>query len=97
MAAARHESMRDCPDAQGEYVTHYAQRALRVRCPLTNADDWQRSVGIGDYPLRKRLSPEQLAGELSAMNVPNREAACIWRETIYKAIYALPAGGLRRS
>ncbi|SUD59496.1 putative transposase [Ectopseudomonas oleovorans] len=52
--------------------------------------------------LRERLSPEQIAGKLRSMNIPNLRDAYVCRETIYgaairNAIYALPVGERRRS
>ena len=44
--------------------------------------------------LRERLSPEQIAGKLRSMNIPNLRNAYVCRETIYNAIYALPVGEL---
>lgn len=46
--------------------------------------------------LRERLSPEQIAGKLRSMNIPNLRDAYVCRETIYNAIYALPVGELRK-
>ncbi|RMT95925.1 hypothetical protein ALP39_200053 [Pseudomonas marginalis pv. marginalis] len=44
--------------------------------------------------LRERLSPEQIAGKLRSMNMPNLGDAYVCRETIYNAIYALPVGSV---
>lgn len=54
------------------------------------------------HMLRERLSPEQIAGKLRSMNIPNLRDAYVCRETIYgaairNAIYALPVGERRRS
>ncbi|MNC55165.1 hypothetical protein D3C75_1046800 [compost metagenome] len=49
------------------------------------------------HMLRERLSPEQIAGKLRCMNIPNFRDAYVWRETIYKAIYALPVGERRKA
>lgn len=48
------------------------------------------------YLLRKYFSPQQIAGKLRAMELPNFEGAYVCRETIYNAIYALPVGELRK-
>src|SRR3546814_16693249 len=48
------------------------------------------------HMLRERLSPEQIAGTLRSMNIPNLRDAYVCRETIYNAIYALPVGELRK-
>lgn len=48
------------------------------------------------YLLRQRLSPEQIAGRLKTMDIPNLKEAYVCRETIYDAIYALPVGQLRK-
>ena len=48
------------------------------------------------HMLRKRLSPEQIAGKLRSMNIPSLREAYVCRETIYNAIYALPVGELRK-
>jgi IS30 family transposase len=45
--------------------------------------------------LRERFSPEQIAGKLRVMKI-NFEEAYVCRETIYKAIYAIPVGELRK-
>lgn len=44
--------------------------------------------------LRPRCSPEQIAGKLRS--IPTFEDACVCREAIYSAIYALPVGELRK-
>ena len=46
--------------------------------------------------LRERLSPGQIAGKLRSMTIPSLREACVCRETIYNAIYALPVGELRQ-
>lgn len=48
------------------------------------------------YLLRKRFSPQQIAGKLNAMEFPNLEGTYVCRETIYNAIYALLVGELRK-
>ncbi|WP_155736420.1 IS30 family transposase, partial [Stutzerimonas frequens] len=48
------------------------------------------------HMLREHLSPEQIAGKLRSMNIPNLRDAYVCRETIYNAIYALPVGELRK-
>lgn len=48
------------------------------------------------YLLRKRFSPEQIAGKLRSMEFPQFEDAYVCRETIYNAVYALPVGELRK-
>src|SRR5690606_24680917 len=48
------------------------------------------------YMLRKRYSPEQIAGKLRTMEIPTFEENYVCRETIYNAIYALPMGELRK-
>ncbi len=47
------------------------------------------------YLLREGFSPEQIAGKLRRMKI-NFEEAYACRETIYKAIYAMPVGELRK-
>lgn len=44
--------------------------------------------------LRKRFSPQQIAGKLNTMEFPNIEDTYVCRETVYNAIYALPVGEL---
>jgi len=48
------------------------------------------------YLLRKRFSPQQIAGKLRSMEFPSFEDTFVCRETIYNAIYALPVGELRK-
>ncbi|BBT18333.1 IS30 family transposase [Metapseudomonas otitidis] len=48
------------------------------------------------HMLRERLSPEQIAGKLRSMNIPNLRNAYVCRETIYNAIYPLPVGERRK-
>lgn len=52
--------------------------------------------GLVVHMLRQRLSPEQIAGKLKYMTIPDLRDAYVCRETIYDAIYALPVGGLRK-
>jgi IS30 family transposase len=48
------------------------------------------------YLLRKRFSPEQIAGKLRSMEFLKFEDAYVCRETIYNAVYTLPVGELRK-
>ena len=48
------------------------------------------------HMLRQRLSPEQIASKLKAMDIASLRDAYVCRETIYSAIYALPIGQLRK-
>ena len=45
--------------------------------------------------LKKCHSPEQIAGQLKAMNIPSLRDAYVCKETIYIAVYALPVERLR--
>ncbi|WPP46279.1 IS30 family transposase [Pseudomonas sp. AN-1] len=86
--------------AQGEYATQHAQRAMRERrmsCrPRQKLVPGNELFELVVHLLRKRFSPEQIAGKLRAMELPNFEDAYVCRETIYNAIYALPVGELRK-
>ena len=86
--------------AQGEYITQHAQRATcerRMPCrPQKKLMPGTELFDLVVYLLRKRFSPEQIAGKLRAMEFPNFEDAYVCRETIYNAIYALPVGELRK-
>lgn len=64
-----------------------AGRQRRKLCPSGRSRLW-RLVRSG---LRKRFSPQQIAGRLKAMNHPDY----VSHETIYCAIYAQPRGTLR--
>lgn len=46
--------------------------------------------------LRERLSLEQIVGKLRSMNIPSLKEACVCRETIHTAIYALAVGEFRK-
>jgi IS30 family transposase len=92
------EVARARPYGFDRYVALFGQRAyaagrkqagrLRRRfCPSGNSHLW-RLVRTG---LRLRLSPQQIAGRLKAMNHPDY----VSHETIYCAIYAQPRGTLR--
>jgi len=87
-------------DTQGEYITQHAQRAMRERrtpCrPRQKLAPGNELFELVIHLLRKRFSPEQIAGKLRAMEFPNFEDAYVCRETIYNAIYALPVGELRK-
>lgn len=85
---------------QGDYITQHAQRAMRERripCrPRQKLVPGNELFELVIHLLRKRFSPEQIAGKLRAMEFPNFEDAYVCRETIYNAIYALPVGELRK-
>ncbi|THG67873.1 IS30 family transposase, partial [Pseudomonas sp. A-1] len=85
---------------QGDYITQHAQRAMRERrmsCrPRQKLVPGNELFELVVHLLRKRFSPEQIAGKLRAMEFPNFEDAYVCRETIYNAIYALPVGELRK-
>lgn len=86
--------------AQGVYLADHAQRSMRTRRVACRPR--KRLVPGGElfelviHLLRKRFSPEQIAGKLRAMELPNFEDTYVCRETIYNAIYALPVGELRK-
>ena len=83
----------------GRYVAHVAQAHTRERRKVCRP---ARKLVLGNerfelvlHLLRERFSPEQIAGKLRVMKI-NFEEAYVCRETIYKAIYAMPVGELRR-
>ncbi len=83
------------PAIAGGYASSRAHRRAcrlsvmpRVECKLVVGNPLWRKVNHG---LQQGLSPEQVAGTLGRMNEPVR----LCHETIYKAIYAMPKGGLR--
>lgn len=67
-----------------------AFRAMRKLLPS------EERFGLIAHMPRERLHPEQLAGKLRRMSIPSLREAYIRRETIYNAIYSLPAGELRK-
>ena len=76
--------------AHGHYVTHEAQQSMSAR---RQACRRYRKLVPGNqlfelvaYLLRKRFSPEQIAGKLRSMEFPQFEDAYVCRETIYNAI-----------
>lgn len=87
-------------DARGRYCAAPAQEQMRQRRRVCRPV--RKLVPGGDlfdlvvYLLRKRFSPQQIAGKLRAMEFPNFEDTFVCRETIYNAIYALPVGELRK-
>lgn len=86
--------------AQGDYITQHARRAMReLRIPCRPRQKLVLGSELFElvvHLLRKRFSPEQIAGKLRAMEFPNFEDTYVCRETIYNAIYALPVGELRK-
>ncbi len=86
--------------AEGQYLADPAQRQMQLRrqpCrPRKKLVPGNELFELVEYQIRKRFSPEQIAGKLRAMEFPKFEDAYVCRETIYTAIYALPAGELRK-
>jgi IS30 family transposase len=87
-------------DACGDYSARNAQQHMRDRrhvcCPKRKLLPGTERFELVTHMLRERLSPEQIAGKLRSMNIPNLRDAYVCRETIYNAIYALPVGELRK-
>jgi IS30 family transposase len=87
------ELRRNAPEA-GRYSAsqaHQHMRHRRVACrPRRKLLRGSQLFDLVVYLLRKRFSPQQIAGQLNAMEFPNIEDAYVCRETIYNAIYALP-------
>lgn len=87
-------------DARGQYRADTAQQAMQVRrlpCrPARKLLPDSELFELVAYLLRKRFSPEQIAGKLRAMEFPNFDDSYVCRETIYNAVYALPVGELRK-
>ena len=83
----------------GTYVAHVAQTHTRERrkaCrPVRKLVPGNERVELVLHLLRERFSPEQIAGKLRVMKI-NFEEAYVCRETIYKAIYAVPVEELRK-
>jgi IS30 family transposase len=86
--------------ASPRYSACDAQQHMRHRrtaCrPLRKLVPGSELFDLVVHLLRKRFSPQQIAGKLSAMEFPNFEDTYVCRETIYNAIYALPVGELRK-
>lgn len=86
--------------AHGRYVTHEAQHFMSARrqaCrPRRKLEPGSELFELTAHLLRKRFSPEQIAGKLRSMEFPQFEDAYVCRETIYNALYALPVGELRK-
>lgn len=84
-----------------KYSASQAQQQMRIR--RTVCRPARKLVPGGElfdlvvYLLRKRFSPQQIAGKLGAMEFPNLEDTYVCRETIYSAIYALSVGELRKA
>jgi transposase, IS30 family len=87
-------------NACGAYSAHCAQQRMQLRrkaCrPRRKLLPGSQRFELVVHMLRARLSPEQIAGKLRSMNMPNLRDAYVCRETIYNAIYALPVGELRK-
>ena len=81
-------------DVRGGYSAHVAQQQMkasrRVCRPMRKLLPGSERFELVAHMLRERLSPEQIAGKLRSMNIPNLRDAYVCRETIYNAIYALP-------
>lgn len=86
--------------ACGGYSARLAQQQMQARrqvCrPMRKLLPGSERFELVTHMLRERLSPEQIAGKLRSMNIPNLRDAYVCRETIYNAIYALPVGELRK-
>lgn len=68
-------------------------QARRQRCrPKRKLLPGSERFELVAHMLRERLSPEQIAGKLRHMNIPNLRDAYVCRETIYNEIHALPLG-----
>ena len=87
-------------DACGGYSARVAQQQMQARrqvCrPKQKLLPGSERFELVAHMLRERLSPEQIAGKLRSMNMPNLRDAYVCRETIYNAVYALPVGELRK-
>ena len=87
-------------DARGGYSARVAQQQIQTRrqvCrPMRKLLPGSERFELVAHMLRERLSPEQIAGKLRSMNMPNLRDAYVCRETIYNAVYALPVGELRK-
>ena len=76
---------------------HQHMRQRRTQCrPARKLVPGNALFELVAYLLRKRFSPQQIAGKLRDMEFPNFEDTFVCRETIYNAIYALPVGELRK-
>ncbi|RMU71518.1 hypothetical protein ALP23_200007 [Pseudomonas syringae pv. apii] len=93
------ELRRNSPDASrySANQAHQHMRSRRTVCrPNRKLLPGSELFELVVYLLRKRFSPQQIAGKLNAMEFPNFEDTYVCRETIYNAIYALPVGELRK-
>jgi IS30 family transposase len=78
-------------------ATQQQMQSRRQTCrPMRKLLPGSERFELVAHMLRKRLSPEQIAGKLRNMNIPSLRDAYVCRETIYNAIYALPVGELRK-
>lgn len=84
----------------GRYCAPHAQQRRhdrRIRCrPRRKLLPGSPRFALIQHMLRRRLSPEQISDKLKRMTIPDLRDAYVCRETIYSAIYALPAGELRK-
>ncbi len=87
-------------NSTGQYSAPQAQQSQcrnRLLCrPKKKLTPESELFELVAYMLRHKFSPDQIAGKLRTMNIPGYEHACVCRETIYNAIYALPMGKLRK-
>ncbi|GFZ59774.1 hypothetical protein ALO61_200009 [Pseudomonas savastanoi pv. nerii] len=92
-------SLRRNPLPTGGYAACEAQALTRERrkvcCPARKLVPGNELFELITHLLRECFSPEQIAGKLRVMKM-NFAEAYVCRETIYNAIYALPAGELRK-
>src|SRR3546814_16997947 len=76
--------------ACGGYSARLAQQQMQARrqvCrPMRKLLPGSERFELVTHMLRERLSPEQIAGKLRSMNIPNLRDAYVCRETIYNAI-----------
>lgn len=81
----------EAPKAQVNRLTR------RTACrPVKKLDQDNELFELVVLMLRKKFSPQQIAGNLRHMKLPGYEDSYVCRETIYNAIYALPVGELRK-
>ena len=85
-------------DAKSGYRAHLAQQRSEQRARRPKTGKLASCEGLRDVVqarLRKKHSPEQIAGELAKI-YPDRPEMQVSHETIYKALYVQGRGGLRR-
>jgi len=80
-----------CATRAGEQAAQRRVKSRKAPKLVLGSSLWETVAGY----LRKKWSPEQIAGTLKAMH-PDAPSQRIRHETIYHTLYAIPRGELRR-